>query len=59
MRKTFRDPEFHKEYVKLLKDEPSPSMPEEQEETIKKIPRQPEAIELLKKIVGTGPLPHR
>jgi tripartite-type tricarboxylate transporter receptor subunit TctC len=59
MRKTFKDPEFHKEYKKLLRDEPTPLMPEAQEEAIKKIPRQPDVIELLKKIVGAGPLPAR
>jgi tripartite-type tricarboxylate transporter receptor subunit TctC len=59
MRKTFEDPEFHKEYKKLLRDEPTPLMPEAQEEAIKKIPRQPDVIALLKKIVGAGPLPRR
>jgi hypothetical protein len=42
---------------KLLKDAPTPLMPEAQDEAIKNIPRQPEVISLLKKTIGTGNLP--
>ena len=59
MRKTFKDPEFHNQYKKLLRDAPTPLMPEAQDEAIKNIPRQPEVIGVLKKIIGTGPLPPR
>lgn len=58
-RKTYRDPEFHKEYKKLTADDPTPLMPEAHEKAIKDIPREPEVIELFKKIVGAGPLPPR
>jgi tripartite-type tricarboxylate transporter receptor subunit TctC len=56
-RKTFRDPEFHKEYKKLTGDDPSPLMPEAHEKTIREIPRDAETVELVKQIVGAGPLP--
>lgn len=56
-RKTYRDPEFHKEHKKLTGEEPTPLMPEDHERAIKEIPREPEVIELFKKLVGAGP-PH-
>jgi hypothetical protein len=59
MRKTFRDPEFHKEFKKLTGDEPSPLMPEAEEESIRSLPRDAETIELFKKLNGSGPLPPR
>ncbi|HEX2261927.1 MAG TPA: hypothetical protein VHJ56_09835, partial [Candidatus Binatia bacterium] len=58
-RKTYRDPEFHKEYKKLTADEPTPLLPENHEKAIREIPRDPEAIELFKKLVGAEPLPPR
>jgi tripartite-type tricarboxylate transporter receptor subunit TctC len=58
-RKTYRDPEFHKEYKKLTADDPTPLLPENHEKAIKEIPRDPEAIELFKKLVGAEPLPPR
>jgi len=58
-RKTYKDPEFHKEYKKLTADEPTPLMPEAHERTIKEIPRDPEVVEIFKKLVGSGPLPPR
>jgi hypothetical protein len=59
MRKTFKDPDFHKEFKKLVGDDPSPLMPEEQEKSIKELPRDPQTIELFKKIAGGDPLPPR
>ena len=59
MRKTYRDPEFFKEYKKLTGLEAEPQMPEELEQTIRDMPRDPEAIELFKKLTGPDPLPHR
>lgn len=56
-RKTYRDPEFHKEYKKLTGDDPSPLMPEAHEKAIREIPRDAETIELVKQIVGAGALP--
>jgi tripartite-type tricarboxylate transporter receptor subunit TctC len=59
MRKTFQDPEFRKEFIKLTGDTPSPMMPEVQEKTVKTIPRDPETIELFNTINGNKPLPPR
>ncbi|MBI2365193.1 MAG: hypothetical protein HYV01_09350 [Deltaproteobacteria bacterium] len=58
-RKTYRDPEFHKAYKKLAADDATPLMPEAHEKVIREIPRDPEIIEIFKKIVGAGPLPPR
>jgi tripartite-type tricarboxylate transporter receptor subunit TctC len=59
MKKTFRDPEFQKEFKKLTGDDPSPLMPEAQEEIIRSVPRDAETIELFKTINGNKPLPPR
>jgi len=59
MRKTYRDPEFFKEYKKLTGLEAEPQMPEELEQTIGNMPRDPESIELFKKLIGPDSLPHR
>jgi tripartite-type tricarboxylate transporter receptor subunit TctC len=58
MRRTFRDPEFLKEYKKTGDDSP-PLMPEALDKIVKGLPRDPEVIELFKKIFGAGPLPPR
>ena len=58
-RKTYRDPEFHKEYKKFTADDPTPLMPEAHERTIREIPRDPEVVQIFKKIMGAGPLPPR
>jgi tripartite-type tricarboxylate transporter receptor subunit TctC len=58
-RKTYKDPEFLREYKKLTGDEASPLLPEDHEKTIRDIPRDPEIIELYKKIAGAEPLPPR
>lgn len=57
MRRTFNDPGFHKEYKKLTGDDPTPLMPEEMERAIRELPREPEIVDLFKKISGPGPLP--
>jgi len=59
MRKTFEDPEFHKEFKKLVAIEPTPLTPEELENLIRDLPREPEVIELFKKVTGGDPLPAR
>jgi tripartite-type tricarboxylate transporter receptor subunit TctC len=59
MKKTFQDPEFRKEFRKLTGDDPSPLMPENQEEIIGSIPRDAETIELFNTINGSKPLPPR
>ncbi len=58
-RKTFRDPEFFKEYDKMTGDAPTPLLPENHEKAIAEIPREPEVIDTFKKLVGAGPLPAR
>ena len=58
-RKTYKDPEFFREYKKLTGDEASPLLPENHEKAIKEIPRDPEVIELFKKLAGAEPLPPR
>jgi tripartite-type tricarboxylate transporter receptor subunit TctC len=59
MRKTYRDPEFAKEYTKLTGLKAEPQMPEELEQTIRDMPRDREAVELFKKLTGPDPLPQR
>lgn len=58
-RRTFQDKEFFREYKKMTGDDPTPLLPENHEKAIKAIPREPEVIELFKKLVGAGPLPAR
>jgi hypothetical protein len=59
VRKAFNDPGFRGEYKKLVGDDLAPVMAEEVEKAIKALPRDPETIELYKKIAGPGPLPPR
>jgi tripartite-type tricarboxylate transporter receptor subunit TctC len=58
-RKTYKDPEFFREYKKLTGDDVSPLLPEDHDKSIRDIPREAEVIELYKKIAGAGPLPPR
>lgn len=58
-RKTFRDPEFVREYKKLIDDEPSPLFPEQLEKFIKEMPRDTEVIEVYKQLLGADPLSPR
>jgi tripartite-type tricarboxylate transporter receptor subunit TctC len=57
--KTFADPEFHKNYKRLIGDDPTPLLQEEMEKSIRELPRDPEIVDLFKKISGAGPLPPR
>ena len=59
IRKVFKDPEFRAEFKKLVTDNASPLMPEELTKVIQETPRDPEIIELLKKLSGVDPLPSR
>jgi len=59
MTRTFRDPEFQKEYRKLTSDDVSPLTPEVQQETIRLIPRDAETVELFNLINGSKSLPGR
>ena len=58
-RKSLNDPEFHDNWKKMTRAEASPLMPEELEELIKTIPRDPEVIKLYNLIAGAEPLPRR
>lgn len=58
-RKTYKDPEFHKEYKKFTADDPTPLLPEAHERIIREIPRDPEVGQLFKKLMGADPLPPR
>ena len=59
MKKTFQDPEFHKDFKKLTADDPSPMMPETQTEIIRTVPRDKETIDLFNWVNGNKPLPPR
>jgi tripartite-type tricarboxylate transporter receptor subunit TctC len=59
MRKALKDPEFHREFLKLVNDEVEPLMPEELTKIIREAPRDTEVIDLLKTLSGAGPLPPR
>jgi tripartite-type tricarboxylate transporter receptor subunit TctC len=57
--KMFSDPDFHRDYKKLVGEEPTPLLGEEMERAVKELPRDPEIIELFKKLTAAGPLPAR
>lgn len=59
MHKTFKDPDFHRDFRKLTGDDPTPLTPEANEKAIRDLPRDPEIIELFKKLAGADPLPLR
>ena len=54
-----KDPEFFNDYKKLTGDAPSPLTPDEFDEVLKKLPRDPQDVDLFKKVAGTDPLPPR
>ena len=57
LRKAFKDPEFVKEYKKVVGEDPTPLLPEDNERAVRELPRDPEIVELFKKFAGGGPLP--
>ncbi|HXF76255.1 MAG TPA: hypothetical protein VNN13_09210, partial [Methylomirabilota bacterium] len=59
MRKALKDPDFHREFLKLVGDEAEPLMPEELTKAIREAPRDLEVVELLRAISGADPLPPR
>jgi tripartite-type tricarboxylate transporter receptor subunit TctC len=59
MRRALKDPEFHREFQKLVGDEVEPLMPEELAKAVRDVPRDVEVIDLLKNFSGAGPLPPR
>ena len=58
-RKALKDPEFHKEFLKLVGDDAEPLMPEELTQAIREVPRDVEITEMIKTLSGAGPLPAR
>ena len=56
-RKTAADPEFRKEFKKLLGDDPSPLTGEAMEKAIHELPIEQPVIDFFKQISGSGPLP--
>ena len=59
MRKALRDPEYAKTYERLTTEPAMPMMPEEYDRALREIPREPELIDLVKKLAGPGALPPR
>jgi tripartite-type tricarboxylate transporter receptor subunit TctC len=59
MTKSLSDPDFYKEYKKLLSEAPTPLSPEENQRAIRELPRDSETIALFNKLAGAGPLPAR
>jgi tripartite-type tricarboxylate transporter receptor subunit TctC len=59
MTKALNDPEFHKEFKKLMGADPSPLTGEEVEAAIRELPRDPGTIALYKKFAEHGALPPR
>jgi tripartite-type tricarboxylate transporter receptor subunit TctC len=59
MAKMFKDPDFHKDYKKFVGEEPTPLLGEEMDRALKELPRDPEIVELFKKLNAAGPLPPR
>ncbi len=58
-RKALRDREYVLAYEKLTTEPAMPLMPEEYDKALREIPREPELIDLVKKLSGAGPLPPR
>jgi tripartite-type tricarboxylate transporter receptor subunit TctC len=56
-RKIFDDPEFHKEYKKLVGDSPTPLAAEEVQRAIEGLPREQSVIELFKRLTSADSLP--
>ncbi|HEX2230470.1 MAG TPA: hypothetical protein VHM64_25340 [Candidatus Binatia bacterium] len=59
MTKSLSDPEFYKEHKKLLSEEPTPLLPDENQKAIRELPRDAETIALFKLLAGPAPLPGR
>jgi tripartite-type tricarboxylate transporter receptor subunit TctC len=57
--RAFADPEFAKEFRKLMGSEPSPLTGEEMDSAMRELPRDAATLELYKKMTEHGPLPAR
>jgi len=58
-RKTYRDPEFYKEYRKLTGDDATPLLPEGMQKAVRELPREREIVDIFQKIAGADALPPR
>ena len=59
MAKALKDPGFHGEFKKLMTTDPTPLTGEQVETAIRELPRDPEIVNLYKKMADQGPLPVR
>jgi hypothetical protein len=59
MVKTYNDPEFRKQYKQLVSDEPTPLLPDANQQAIRELPRDAETVALFNKLAGPDPLPAR
>ena len=59
MTKALRDPEFQKEFKKMMTTDPTPLTGEEMEVAIRELPRDAETVALYKKMADQGALPAR
>jgi tripartite-type tricarboxylate transporter receptor subunit TctC len=59
MSRALKDPDFHREYRKLVGDDAEPLTAEELTRAIREMPRDAEVVELLRALSGPGPLPAR
>jgi tripartite-type tricarboxylate transporter receptor subunit TctC len=56
-RRTFKDPEFHKDYKKLVGDDPTPLSAEGIDKAIRELPREAAIIDLFKQVTGAEAIP--
>jgi len=59
MARAFKDPEFHKEFKKLMSNDPTPLTGEDMQAAIRGLPRDAETVALYKKMAEDVPLPPR
>lgn len=59
MANALKDPEFHKEFKKLMSTDATPLTGEQMEKAIRDLPRDSETVALYKKLADQGPLPAR
>jgi len=59
MAKSFKDPDFPKEFKKLMGSEPTPLTGEEMDSALRELPRDPATLALYKKMTEHDPLPAR
>jgi tripartite-type tricarboxylate transporter receptor subunit TctC len=59
MTRALKDPAFPREFKKMVGDDAEIVLPGVMDKSIKELPRDPEVVELLKRITGPNPLPPR